>query len=64
LVAVEWVVPKALWEGAGGEGVPSVLGLDMHILNPVLNWYIHHAWVWKQNPAGVFEDWNPEVVCP
>ena len=20
-------------------------------------------WVWGHNPAGMFEDWNPEVVC-
>lgn len=64
LVAVEWVVPKSLWEDAGNEGAPSVLGMDMHILNPALNWYIMHAWVWKNNPSGIFEDWNPEVNCP
>jgi hypothetical protein len=64
LVAVEWVVPKSIWEGAGNTGAPTVLGMDMHILNPVLNWYIHHAWVWKHNPSGIFQDWNPEIVCP
>jgi hypothetical protein len=64
LVAVEWVVPKATWEAAGNTGVPSVLGMDMHILNPALNWYILHAWVWKHNPSGMFSDWNPEVICP
>jgi hypothetical protein len=36
----------------------------MHILNPALGWYILHAWVWKNNPAGMFEDWNPTVTCP
>lgn len=64
LVAVEWVVPKATWEDAGNTGAPAVLGMDMHILNPALNWYIHHAWVWLHNPSGMFEDWNPRVVCP
>lgn len=64
LVAVEWVVPKAVWESAGNTGVPQVLGTDLHILNPVLNWYIHHAWIWKPNPSGMFADWNPRVVCP
>ncbi len=36
----------------------------MHVLNPVLGPYIHHAWVWKRNPSGIFSDWNPEVTCP
>jgi hypothetical protein len=22
-----------------------------------------HAWVWKDNPSGVFADWNPRVTC-
>ena len=26
--------------------------------------YILHAWIWKNNPAGMFEDWNPKVSCP
>ena len=63
LVAVEWVVPKSIWDESGGPGIPSVLGIDLHILNPVLNWYILHAWVWRYNPAGVFEDWNPAISC-
>ena len=64
LVAVEWVVPKSVWEGAGNTGAPSVLGIEMHILNPVLNWYIQHAWIWDVNPAGIYEDWNPDIECP
>jgi hypothetical protein len=26
--------------------------------------YELHAWAWKANPTGHFEDWNPAVVCP
>ena len=22
-----------------------------------------HAWVWKSNPNGMFDDWNPKVTC-
>ena len=22
-----------------------------------------HAWVWKENPGGVFASWNPKVNC-
>ncbi len=63
LAAVEWVVPKTRWEAAGNTAPPSVMGMDMHVLNPVLGWYIHHAWVWNHNPAGMFQDWNPTVSC-
>ena len=26
--------------------------------------YSLHAWIWKHNPAGPFEMWNPDVHCP
>ena len=64
LVAVEWIVPVEAWHAAGNVDPPSVLGQEMHVLNPALGWYILHAWLWQHNPAGMFEDWNPEVVCP
>src|SRR5688500_8241519 len=64
LGAVEWVVPKPLWEQAGNSEPPVVFGQALHVLNPVLNWYITHAWIWKHNPAGMFADWNPAVSCP
>jgi hypothetical protein len=65
LAAVEWVVPKGLWEAEQGVGAapPTVLGHEMHILNPALGWYVAHAWVWMDNPSGVFADWNPDVDC-
>lgn len=36
----------------------------LHIINPVLNWYLAHAWIYRHNPAGVWADFNPEVTCP
>ena len=64
LGAVEWVVPKTLWVQTGNTEAPVVFGQPLHVLNPVLNWYITHAWIWTHNPAGMFADWNPEVSCP
>ena len=64
LGAVEWVVPKVAWEAAGNVAPPVVFGQNLHVLNPVLNWYIEHAWVWTENPSGIFTDWNPKVLCP
>ncbi|WP_148288543.1 hypothetical protein [Ilumatobacter nonamiensis] len=63
LVALEWVVPAELWHAEHDEP-PTVLGQEMGILNPALGWYILHAWVWKWNPSGTFNNWNPRVICP
>src|SRR6185436_5014121 len=64
LGAVEWVVPKSAWDAAGNTTPPVVFGQSLHILNPVLNWYVEHAWVWTENPSGIFMDWNPRATCP
>lgn len=64
LVAVEWVVPQARTDRPGVTSAPSVLGQELHILNPALGWYTQHAWIWDHNPAGIYTDWNPEIDCP
>jgi hypothetical protein len=63
LVAVEWVARGPNSNPPGVSEPPTVLGMSMHILVPAVGFYIAHAWVWKPNPAGMFEDWNPEVTC-
>ena len=35
---------------------PNRFGLDA--------FYMLHAWIYKHNPAGKFEPWNPRVHCP
>ena len=62
LGAVEYVVPAAAWDAENTE-LPQVIGQEYH-LNPVLGVYVLHIWVWKNNPSGMFEDWNPTVSCP
>jgi hypothetical protein len=66
LGAVEWVVPKAAWEAVHGVGAPPpvVYGVALTVINPALNWYVAHAWIWKRNPTGILMDWNPRVTCP
>jgi len=64
LGAVEWVVPKIAWDAAGNSAPPVVFGHPLHVLNPVLNWYVAHAWIWTHNPVDMFADWNPNVTCP
>jgi hypothetical protein len=65
LVAVEWVVRSAQSNPAGVSEAPSVLGMDMHILVPPPGpaFYLMHAWVWVDNPSGMFADWNPQITC-
>lgn len=61
LVGLEYIVPVDAWSA---EEPPSVLGLDLH-QHPTLPLWVLHSWVWKDNPAGMFEDFNPAVrPCP
>ena len=62
LGAVEYIVPAALWEAEGHTSPPTVLGQTFH-LNQALGVYVLHAWIWRNNPAGLYEDWNPQVTC-
>lgn len=58
LVAVEYI--------AAGQGADNltVLGQPLHPLGTT-GLYILHAWVWKNNPDGMFADYNPKVgPCP
>lgn len=58
LVAVEYIVPNT----APKPG--PLFGQDFHP-HAYLPVYILHAWVWKNNPSGLFADFNPKVgACP
>ena len=67
LVAVEYVVIKAAWDGLHADP-PSLFGQEF-METPAGNrfglpaFYSLHAWVWQHNPAGTFEMWNPDVSC-
>jgi len=63
LGGVEYIVPAEAWDGSGATQPPALLGHGFH-LNPSLGVYVLHTWIWKNNPAGLFEDWNPNVSCP
>lgn len=62
LGAVEYIVPADLWDAEHSE-LPMLFGQHFH-LNEQLGVYVLHAWIWKNNPSGIFEDWNPRVSCP
>ncbi len=66
LVAVEYIVPQEFVEDEDGNivSLPSLMGQDFH-KHSFLPVYILHAWVWDENPAGVYADFNPNVsACP
>ncbi len=54
----EWVAPLE-----GFPTPPEIFGQRMHADDDLGLW-IQHVWVWKLNPAGVFEDINPNLTCP
>lgn len=61
LVAHEYIVPVEAWSASEP---PSLFGMDFH-QHPVLPLWVLHVWLWKDNPAGMFQDWNPAVrLCP
>jgi hypothetical protein len=63
LVAVEYVVPGSLSNPPGVSSAPSVFGREMVILVPAVGFYTLHAWIWSNNPAGMFAHWSPQVSC-
>jgi hypothetical protein len=62
LVGVEYIVPQEFVEDAEGNvaSLPSVLGHDLH-KHSFLPVYVLHAWVWDENPDGMYADFNPNV---
>jgi hypothetical protein len=67
LVAVEYIVDQAAWDAHNADP-PSLFGEPFGLV-PAGNrygldpFYELHAWLWKPNPSGFFNDWNPRVVC-
>jgi hypothetical protein len=67
LVGVEYVVFAEGWDEAN-DAPPTLLGHEMHLVAEpnryeLPSFYQLHAWVWRSNPAGMFETWNPTVSC-
>lgn len=74
LVAVENLVFKKAWHAAGHDKPPSFMGVaydsmaddpatpadEAHMFAPH---YDRHVWVHRDNPIGVFAQFNPNVSC-
>jgi hypothetical protein len=67
LVALEYVTFQAAWDESHSSP-PSLFGQTFNF-TPAPNryglpaFYSLHAWIWKNNPAGMFAMWNPDVSC-
>src|SRR4029079_4767231 len=60
LVAVEYIVPYSFVPRSATP--PTVFGQNL-LQNDTFQVWARHAWIWKNNPAGIFADWNPNVNC-
>lgn len=74
LVAVENLVFKKAWDEKSPKKAPSYLGVEYdlmfdkpdteidegHVFEPH---YDRHVWVFRENPNGVFAQFNPNVTC-
>ena len=68
LVALEYVVDRKAWRDAGNAKPPKLFGRAFSLVttNPfgLKPFYALHAWIWKTNPTGWLQPWNPSVSCP
>jgi hypothetical protein len=68
LVALEYVVFAEPWAQAHGSTTPTVFGEDLTLV-PAPNRYEipafwqRHIWLYEDNEAGLFADFNPAVTC-
>jgi hypothetical protein len=59
LVGVEFAIPYAVWTE---EQPPRFLGASFQREDEFGVWALH-AWVWRNNPEGMFAESNPRVSC-
>jgi hypothetical protein len=67
LVAVEYVVFQKDWD-PNHSSPPRLYGRGFELVKEgnrygLPPFYELHAWLWKKNPRGMFDDWNPRVSC-
>jgi hypothetical protein len=60
LVAVEYIIPYTFHSR---DAAPPVLFGQEFKQNDFFKLWGLHAWVWRENPSGMFANWNPNVTC-
>lgn len=68
LVALEYLVFQGDWEAAGNTSPPELFARTFDfVASPnrygLPPFYALHAWIWKPNPSGLLNAWNPNVSC-
>lgn len=58
LVGLEYVRP-----GPSTMPVPQLFGQHFHHSAVPMNQWALHVWVWRNNPSGMFADFNPQLSC-
>ena len=61
LVAVEYIIPYTAHSRDAEP--PELFDGQKFKQNDTFQLWGLHAWVWKDNPSGMFADWNPRVTC-
>jgi hypothetical protein len=61
LNGVEYIIPYRVWPRDSVP--PTIMGQTMKQEDQLNLWYLH-MWIWNENTAGLFADWNPAVRCP
>lgn len=61
LNGVEYIVPYSARPRDATP--PRIMGLPLKRADRLELWYLH-VWIWRENPSGMFADWNPTVHCP
>jgi hypothetical protein len=61
LNGVEFIIPYRLYPR--DSVAPIWMGQTMHREDNLNIWYLH-VWAWKNNPDGVFANFNSTVSCP
>lgn len=57
LLGVEYIVP-----GAPTDTPPVLFDQALHY-NATFQVWVLHVWAWRDNPSGLFADWNPKATC-
>ena len=63
LVAVEYIVLDGGTPGIKDSPPPPPMFGQAYEYVPAFDVWGLHAWVWRNNPAGMFAAWNPNVSC-
>lgn len=68
VTGADYLVDATTWDANHPEGPPELFGQLFQFFDEPNRFHLHsfytlHVWAWKDNPAGTFSNWNPNVSC-